>query len=184
MQLTLVEPPATEDAPVSLNDAKAFLRILHDLNDALIQAMLNACITHTEDVLNRQLGVATYELYADHYVTKLPNNPIKSIDKIEVLIDGGYVVIDSSTYYLYEEHGVGHIFYNELTSFEYHKKAVKITFTCGWTASETPKPIKHYIKTKLSTLFENREEYVIGASISSFDDNLVRNLLTPYRIMP
>ena len=184
MQLTLVTPPLDEDIPVSLIEAKSFLRILDDEDDELISSMLSVSTTHTADILNRQLGVATYELYADHYVTKLPKNPINSIDKIEVLVDGSYVEVDSSTYYLHEEHGVGHIFYNELTPFEYHKKAVKITFTCGWTNTKTPTPIKHYIKTKLSTLFENREEFVVGASISTFDDNLVRNLLNPYRIIP
>jgi len=180
MQLTLVTPPA--EKPLTLDEAKAFLGELDDLHNDLIQSMIDSAVTHTENILNRQLGVATFEGYADHYVTKLPKNPIKSIDKIEIMVDGNYVEVDSSKYYLYEEYEVGCIEYIDMPTFEYHRKAVKITFTCGYDV--TPEPIKTYIKTKISTLFENREEYVIGASISKFDDNLARNLLVPYRIMP
>ncbi|MFK5937721.1 MAG: head-tail connector protein [Sulfurimonas sp.] len=181
MQVVQTVPPVSTS--ISLIDAKAFLRILHSEDDALITDIIKSVEEHTQGILNRQLEVATYELYTDDFISKLPKNPIKEVLKIEYMgEDGLYVELDSSTYYLYERNGIGYISYASIPLFLEHKKAIKITFTCGYNI--VPAPIKSYMKVKISTYYENREEFVIGVGISRFNESFIDNLLKPYRVMP
>lgn len=185
--MRLVQTVAPVQEPISLTEAKDFLRVLDNDSDALISALIVAVREHAENVTNRQLESATYELYAEDFISKLPKNPITSISKIEYMNENGfYQILDSNLYYLYEDNGIGKIMYLDLlnvpfpTTIKEHKEAVKITFTSGYTT--VPEAIKQYMKVKISTLFENREQFVIGASISSFGDKFIENLLNPYKI--
>lgn len=179
MQLTLVTPPA--QPVISLTDAKGFLRILHSDDDSIITDMVSAVTEHVQNILNRQLGVATYELYADGLISKLPKNPIREILSIEYLdASGNYVTLDSSAYYLYERYGVGYVSYSDIPTLQEHQRALKITFSCGYDV--VPQPILSYMRVKVSTLYENREEYVIGSIISEFDNKFIKNLLTSYKV--
>ena len=167
---------------IALEDAKTFLGMLGiDGGDTLITSLIKGATEHVENTTNRQLMSATYELYADSFITKLPKNPIQSIEKIEYMDENEvYQVLDSSLYYLYEYLDIGMIEYKNLPVLPTHKKAVKITFVCGYTV--VPEPIKAYIRVKIATLYEFREEFVAGASVSDIGNNLIDNLLSPYKI--
>ncbi len=181
MQLVqIVEPTKTT---VTLIEAKAFLRVLSEDDDALITDIIDSAQEHTQDILNRQLERATYELYADDFISKLPKNPISSVDKIEYMnSQGDYVELDSSSYYIYEKNGLSYIDYYIIPSAKAHQKAIKITFTCGY--SKVPSPIKSYMRVKIATYYEHREEYVIGVNISTFNNDFINNLIKSYRVRP
>ena len=179
MQLIQTVAPAQE--PITLDEAKAFIRILDDEDDLLIGTLISAVREHVENVTNRQLGSATFELYASDFITKLPKNPVASISKIEYMDENGsYTELDNTTYYLYEHNGIGCINYSDIPTVKDHKKAVKITFVSGYAS--VPEAIKAYMKVKISTLYENREEFVIGASIAEFGNEFVENLLSSYKV--
>lgn len=181
--MQVVQTVAPASTSVSLIDAKAFLRILHSDEDALITDIIKSVEEHTQNILNRQLEVATYELYTNDFISKLPKNPIKEVLKIEYMgEDGQYLELNSSTYYLYEIDGIGYISYSEVPLFLEHQKAIKITFSCGYDS--VPFAIKSYMKVKIATYYEYREEYVIGTITSDFSDGYIHDLLKPYRIMP
>jgi len=177
----LVQIVAPTAEPLSLTEAKLFLRVLSAADDTLITSMIKASREYAEDITNTQLMVATYELYAGNLVAKLPKNPIKSIEKIEYMgEDEVYQLLDTSLYYLWEENGIGKIEYKECPTLISHKKALKITFTSGFQS--VPEAIKAWMRVKVSTLYENREQFVIGVSISSFNDKFVDCLLNSYKI--
>ena len=179
MQVVQTVAPTAE--PVTLEEAKEFMRILDTDSDTLISSLIAVCREHVENITNRQLGVATFELTVSDFISKLPKNPIKSIEKIEYMgVDGNYLTLDSSTYYMYERHGIGYISYSEVPNILEHQKAVKITFIAGYEL--VPEAIKQYIKVKASTLYENRESYVVGVSIAEFGNEFVENLLSSYKI--
>ncbi|MBL4730784.1 MAG: phage head-tail connector protein [Sulfurimonas sp.] len=181
MQVVQIVAPTTES--ITLIEAKAFVRVLHDDDNILIKELIDSTCEHTQEILNRQLEVATYELYTDDFISKLPKNPISSILKIEYMdATGAYVELDSDTYYLYENNGIGYIHYESTPSVLQHKKAVKITFVCGYY--KIPSPIKSYMRVLIATAYEHREKYVIGVVVSEFNDGLISQLLKPYRIMP
>lgn len=175
--------PTTE--PVSVVEAKSFLRVLGNEDDLLIASIIKASREYAEQITGSQFMEATFELYTEKFEDdfKLPKNPIKSIESIEYMDDNeNYQVLDNSTYYFYEEFGISKIKYKtfpDVSTIE-HKKAIRITFKSGFES--VPESIKAWIKVKVSTLYENREQFVIGASITSFDDKFVDCLLNPYKI--
>lgn len=179
--MQLIQTVAPVEEPLSLLEVKEFLRVLDDDSDALINSLIIAVREHIENVTNRQLEVATFEIIASDFISKLPKGTINSVLKIEYMDDNGvYKILDSSSYYLYERNGVGYISYSEIPTISDHKQAVKISFTCGYDV--VPESIKQYMKVKISTLYENREQFVIGVSIADFGSKFIENLLLPYKI--
>jgi len=177
MQLIQTVAPIAE--PITLTEVKEFLRILDTDSDILLGTLINVSREHIENVTNRQLESATFELYADCFITRLPKNPIQSISSIEYMdADGVYQILDISKYYLYENNGIGKISYEDLPTYKVHAKAIKITFISGYVS--VPESLKQYMKVKIATLYENREEFVIGVSIAEFGNKFIENLLTPY----
>ena len=157
-----------------LNDTKEYLRILDTNSDSLITSFIKASYNFAQTYTNRSLKTATYELtlanIKDGFI--LPKSPIQSISKIEIRDDlGAYYLYNSSKYYLYEEHGRGAIKFVELPTLVNHKLALKITFIAGY--ADIPVDIQNWIKYRVSTLYDGREEQV-----SKFVDSI----LDQYRI--
>ena len=177
--MQLIQTVAPTQEPITIDEAKAFMRILDNEDDLLIGTLISAVREHVENVTNRQLEMATFELYASDFVEKLPKNPISSISKIEYMDENGSY-IELGNYYLYEHNGAGCISYGTIPTLQDHKKAVKITFVSGYES--VPEAIKSYMKVKIATLYENREEFVIGASIAEFGNKFVENLLSSYKV--
>jgi uncharacterized phiE125 gp8 family phage protein len=59
--------------------------------------------------------------------------------------------------------------------------AVTVRFVAGWlTPEDVPEPLKHALKIQALTLYEHREEFVIG---ESFDElPVVKRLIADYRM--
>ncbi len=179
MYLKQTVAPISE--PITLIEAKAFLRVIDNDNDELIKSLIVTAREYVENITNRQLLPATYELYDSNVVFKLPKNPVRSIEKIEYLdINGVYNIFDPSLYSLYKDLGVGYVDYVTTPVLICHKEVFKITFTSGYDI--VPETIKQYMKVKIATLFENREEFVIGAPIAEFSDRFVDSLIASYII--
>ena len=181
--MQLVQTVAPTQEPLTLSEVKEFVRVLDDDSDTILTSLIVSVREHVENVTNRQLCVATYELFSNRFISRLQKNPIKSIDKIEYMDESGdYQTLSASSYYLYEENGVGYIEYDSdfIPFLVEHKKAVKITFTSGYDT--IPESIKQYMKVKISTLFENREQYVVGVSISDFGGNFIENIIGQYKV--
>lgn len=176
-------PTQTEiDKVLSLTDAKSFMRILDNNSDDDIKKFINAAIKEAEEVTNRKLVSATFELYLESFTSEitLPKNPIKSIAKVEYMdLDGVYQEMSTSNYFFYEEYEVGKILINVLPSTAQHKKAVKITFDCGY-AENTPADLVQWLKVRVSTLEKFSEEIVVGVSVSM--TNHVDSVLQRYKI--
>ena len=179
--MQLVQTVAPTQKPITLEEAKAFLRVTDTADDATINLLIGAVTDHVENVTNRQLNTATYELYSNNLITKLPKNPIQSLSKIEYMdVDGSYVELDDTTYYLYENNGVALINYSEFPSIYVHEKAIKITCVSGYV--KVPDAIKSYMNVTISTLYENREKFFVGASIAEFSNEFIENMLSSYRV--
>lgn len=183
MNLVLKVAPTSE--PLSLEDAKTFMHILENDEDSLIQSFIVGAREYSENYTNRQLMTATFELTNEiiYCGFSLPKNPVKSVSKIEYMdLNGTYQIMSTSDYYVYVENGISKLYINQLPTYKQDKRAFKITFISGYDV--VPSGIIAYIRMAVSTMYENRESYVIGVSIDKQANPLLDKMLNMFRIQP
>lgn len=182
---------APSEYPVTLNEAKAHLSILSDADDTLIQFLIEVATSQAEDITNRQLMSAVYEMTMDALPDRfeLKKPPLISVDKIEYIPDGSdsYVTLDPSLYSVsdYSEPAVvvkkPNVSYPSIASIV---DPIRVTFTAGYAdAASVPKPIKQWMLIRIATLFEHREEVVVGVSVSPIVNEYNDFLISKYRVI-
>ena len=183
--MDLVQTVAPIEEPITLQVAKDFLRVIETDDDTEIQAMITSAREYAENYTNRQIKSATYELYLEEFseTIQLPKNPIQSITSIEYMDESGvYQTLDSASYYTYLDNEITTIFFEDMPDHKDHKRAIKITFVSGYSA--VPESITAYIKILVSTLYENRELYIIGVSVDKLANPMALKMLDMYRVQP
>lgn len=183
--MNLIQKVAPLSEPLSLKDAKTFMHILENDEDTLIESMITSAREYAENYTNRQFEVATYELINEVIYSgfRIPKNPVQSITKIEYMdIDGNYQIMSTNDYYMYIENEIAKLHINNLPTYKQDKRAFKITFVSGYDV--VPSSIVSYIKMAVSTMYENRESYVVGVSIDKNANPLLDKMLNMYRIQP
>lgn len=178
-----VAPTPTDiDEILSLEDAKRFIRVVDTDDDADIESFIDSAITEAQDITNRQFASATYELYLSEFKReiKLTKNPIQEIISIEYLDNSNsYITLDPTSYFLYEDLEIGVIVFRVIPGIKSERKAIRITFKSGY-GSKFPADLRQWLKVRVSTLYEYREEITSGVSIAK--NNHVDSILQRYRI--
>lgn len=183
MNLVQIVSPLTE--PLSLEDAKTFMHILENDEDTLIESFISGAREYAENYTNRQLMTATFELTNEiiYCGFALPKNPVQSVSKIEYMdLNGTYQNMSENDYYVYVENGISKLYINQLPTYKEDKRAFKITFVSGY--NEVPSGIIAYIRMAVSTMYENRESYVVGVNIDKQANPLLDKMLAMFRIQP
>lgn len=186
----VLKTPTTAD-PVTLLEAKAHLNVLSDIDDNLIKFLISVATEQAEEITNRQLMRATYEMtmeiLPDRFEIKKP--PLHAVEKIEYIPDGlsSYVLLDPSVYMVDTtvEPGVV-IRRNDATypAISWMVNAVRVTFTAGYAdAASVPKSIKQWMLIRIATLFVHREEIVIGVSVAPIKNDYNDYLISKYRVI-
>ena len=181
----LVQTVSPTNEPLSLVNAKAFMRIIESDDDVTITSMIKSSREYAENYTNRQFEVATYELFTNGFIQdmEMPKNPIKTLAKIEYMDENGtYQILDSSFYYLYGENDIFKIHFEQTISHKVHKNAIKFTFDSGYAT--VPEGIIAYLMVLVSTLYENRELYIVGVSIDKIANPMIHKMLDMYRVQP
>lgn len=93
-QLTVISPPA--EAPLSLDAVKAFLRIGHDGEDALVEEMLQAARERLEQVAGLALVLQTVQLCWREWPAdltgrgaRLPIGPVQQVEAVRLVDEAG-----------------------------------------------------------------------------------------------
>lgn len=169
----LVTPPAT--SPVSLAEAKAHLRVDHDDEDTLIQAIVDAATEHLDGydgILGRAIMPQTWAQQYSGFCGDmvLPFGPVQAVTS---------VAYDAETFEDYQllQDGRGYFLrVNDGASWPSASGPVTVTFEAGY--SSVPSPIKAAILLHVGTLYEYRETMVENVKPSPAYDAL----LAPYRV--
>lgn len=183
--MNLVQTVAPTAEPISLDEAKIFMHVIETDEDTLIESIITSAREYAENYTNRQLITATFELTTDSFIQdfKLPKAPVQSISKIEYMDESGvYQILSTDDYYLYYEYEIAKIYFSNLPSIKDDKRAVKITFVSGYTT--VPSSIKTYLKMLVSTLYENREKFVVGVPVNDIVGTMYDRMLNFYRVKP
>ena len=181
--MNLVQIVAPTNEPLRLEDAKTFLHILESDEDTIISSMIVSAREFAENYTNRQFEIATFELITDCLYSGLiiPKSPVTEISKIEYMdIDGVYQILSTDDYYSYVEFGAAKIEFNTIPSYKDDKRAVKITFIAGYET--VPSSIVSYLKVLVSTMYENREEYIVGVNVETLANPAIHRMLDMYKV--
>lgn len=149
--------------PLSLQEAKAFLRVDLADDDALITSLVSAARQWFEVACDRQFCTATWSVsYPDFgCVGELPYPPLVSVVSVTYLVDGTPTALDASTYNVVTGRTPGYIALADGESWpstvDTHPEAVTVTFTSGYgTASSVPEMVKSGIKLLLAHWYDHR----------------------------
>lgn len=181
--MKLIQSIAPLLEPVTLDEMKLFLRVLHSDDDALIGSMITAASQSAELIMNRQIMPCTYELYFDVMQSEiiLPRPPFIALDSFQVF--NGAIWNDVADYELDDKATPALLYPASWSTISPGKNSVKIIYTAGYAdASKVPESIKAWIKIQVSTYYENREAFVIGTIVSSLPSSHVDSLLNRYRV--
>lgn len=196
MALTLVTKPTEE--PVTLDEAKAHLRVESTAEDALIQALIAAAREYAESVTGRQLVTATWDLKLDAFpadgaAIELPKAPLRSITSVTYVDTAGATQTWASGKYVVDAPSGPEALPGRLApaygeSYPATRdtlNAVTIRFEAGYgTAADVPQAIKQAMLLHIGHLYENRQSVVVGAGAGAAIavPQATDWLLAPYRV--
>ena len=196
MIITLTTAPAVE--PVSATEVKKHLRLVtttaeataYTTEDDLLNRLITAARTQAEQETGRKFITQTMTMYLDRWpderFIKVPYPTLQSaVVTYRLSDDDDYdETLTTADVDIVSEPGRIVLQPNESwpSGTLYTDKPIKITFVCGYgLAVAVPENIKSAILLKISDLYENRGEVVIGVSVNRITD-CVDSLLRQYRI--
>lgn len=147
--------PASE--PITLADAKQYIRVDHSDEDDAITDMIVAVRMAAEEYMRRSLITQSWKLVLDDYIaerTKLPMGPVQSVTSLKIIDrDDSEQSISSNVYYLNAAKDTL-IMDSVLIGFK-----IELIYQTGYgVASDVPKAIAHGMLTHLAALYDTRGE--------------------------
>jgi len=178
---TLVSDPVPA---VTLAEAKAFYRILHDFEDDTVQRTIDAATERAAQVTNRTLTRGTYEMSVESFApVELDRTPLGEIVSITYeATDGTTGTITDYTVTVSESTDRATITFDDAPDDLADGGMVTIRFTAGY--DPTPSQIVSYILTYGLTLFEHRERLVTGTIVTDTAAGQFDRLLDSHRVYP
>lgn len=168
MPVKLITPPSVE--PITIEEAKIFLRIDTNEEDSLISSLISAARMHAEKYTCRSFLTQRWELTKKVLADKiyLPYPPVQGVESISV--DGRFV--DVYEYTLLAEDTL--YFLSPIRSVTPGGIVIRYTAGYGNVPEDVPRDIRQAILITVAGLYENRESGGISAE--------ARELLKPYRV--
>lgn len=149
---------------VTIDQAKSHSRVLHSLEDSLIELYRAAAIDHVQDYTGFQLMPATYELSLDYFPThgiELPKPPFSGIVSITYTDEGGAVQkLSADAYYVsYEDNVPATLSFTGdlLPVYQRGHEKIKVQYTCGYaSAADIPRAYIVAILLLTEHFYKNR----------------------------
>lgn len=191
MAVKLITPQ--DGTAVDLAIAKQHLRVDHDDDDDLIEAMLKAAEQHAAGFTGRVFVDSTFDLLLDGFpadVIKIPNPPL--IEVIGVFYDdgaGGEIEMPASGYVIDRSIDPPQLVLSSgAGDWPTTTGAARVRFRAGYIDNvpdppigEVPQDIQIGILLILSTMYENRQNMIVGQSVAMMPWGS-EQLLRPHRI--
>lgn len=171
--LSRVTAPSTE--PVTLAEAKLYLRVDNTNEDTLITDLITAARMLAESWLGRSLISQTWKIAFDTAIPfqlGLPMGPVVSVASVVIVNqDSSTVTVDSSTYWLNAAKNAL-VLNSALSGFR-----IEITYNTGYgDATAVPKPVKQGLLAHIASMYDAR-----GDTSDATLPEQVMGLYGPYR---
>jgi len=162
MSLRLVTPPT--EMPVTLEQAKAHLRVDFEDEDATITALIAAATRAVENRVQRRYCTQTIEWVIQNFPMcglRLPLAPVAAVDSVTFTNADGSVSTLEESAYLITSQGEAAVIYPALGSIWPlawpGPKPVAVTFTVGGAANAVEAHVRAAILLMVGHLYQNRE---------------------------
>lgn len=184
MPTILLEPPASE--PISLAEAKNFLRVEHDADDALISSLIAAARGQVESATRRVLITQTWRIVLDRWPASAriiaPVNPLRALLAARVLAaDGTPTALDMDAFTLNTVAVPGVIAFERANVSEPGRAlaGIELDVSAGYgEVASVPAPLLQAIRLLLARAYEHRDR----VADDKLPDNVAR-LVAPYRVV-
>jgi uncharacterized phiE125 gp8 family phage protein len=187
MALVLTSGPAAE--PVTVQEAKAHLRIDGTAEDVLIASLILTSRLHVEAALDLALINQSWTLRLDRWPNgqevEIPMAPLQAVTAVRVKDANGSAMLVPATSYLVDMASKPpRIVWNGAGRPDPGVPAcgIEIDFLAGFGASPTsvPAPLKHAVLLLVAHWYEHRDSVEIGAASARIPD-VVSDLIQPFR---
>jgi len=170
---------------VTLLDAKAHLRVLDADDDAYIQDLIDVAEAQAEEITSRYLKETQSEFLLEEKKEffELPKSPLIAIESIKYYSEdsGQYELLDASFYMLNMAREPAQVKLDLSIAMcidAFHP--LKVVYSAGYVT--LPAPIKQWILLRVATMYENREEVVIGTITSDLKSDYNDFLISKYKV--
>lgn len=171
---------------ISTADLKLFLRVDHDEEDTLIEALRAAAIAHIENYCNLKLGSVSAVMYLDDFPSwfEIPYGPVTAVNSISYNVSPtSTITLDTGTYYVDLNRKPARVaVINPPSVYDYVYGGAQISLTLGYTEAEVPSALVHAVRLLVGHYYEQRQESIAGTIIASIPSG-VHSLINPYRII-
>jgi uncharacterized phiE125 gp8 family phage protein len=180
-----IEEPGIE--PLSLTEAKAFLRVEHAADDDLIASLIKAARCEVESVTRRALITQGFRIVLDGWPESgrviSPVSPLRSVTAARVrAMDGSASNLNLAVFTLDAVSSPGVIQFDRGAALEPGKTiaGIEIEITAGYgeTSASVPEPLRQAMRLLIACYYENRDKVE--------NDKLpeaVAALIAPYRVV-
>lgn len=186
MAYKVIVPPAAE--PITLEEAKAHLRVVFDDEDAQISMMIAAARGMLEQRTNRLLMAQTIEFAATRWgfgirVPAAPFRQLVSVSYVDAagatqVIDLAELAVDS-----FVEPAVVGLVYGGVWPEAQATSLRTVRVEVGYAdAASVPAPLKMWMLLTIAALYENREALTAGATVQPLPEDFMRWLWHPYMV--
>lgn len=184
MAAILIEPPATE--PITLAEAKAFLRVEHDDDDNLVSALIVGARREVEAAIRRVLITQTWRIVLDRWPSSArivsPVNPLASLVAARVkAADGAPAELDPASFTLDTASVPGVIAFERANVAEPGRTlaGIELDVVAGYgTAAAVPEPLRQATQLLIARYYEHRDRIETDELPAT-----VAALLAPYRVV-
>lgn len=188
--MTLVPVAGPTSEPVSLEEAKAHLRVDGNAEDTLIQSLITAARVHVEVSLGVALLTQTWlwilDRWPDGRIAEIPLRPVQAVTGVRVKDSNGTPVTMPASNYLLDGRGTpARLIASAQAGWPVPGMAangIEIDLQAGYgaQAADVPRPIRHAVLLLVAHWFERREPVEVGDEMVTLP-HMVSDLLQPYQ---
>lgn len=187
MPAFLLTAPAAE--PLSLADAKGFLRVEHDADDAIITSLVSAARNHVEALTRCALIAQTWRLVLDRWPDggriKLRIGPLRSLAAVRVFNAAGEAsTVDPEAFVIDRAAGVIAAPGWSLPPPGRSVAGIELDIEMGFgeTPSDVPPRLLQAIRMLVAHWYENRGLIAIGQSVAIMPAS-VNAMIASHRVL-
>ncbi len=175
MSFLLIQLAAPAAEPITLADARAYLRLDDTGEDALVGELIAAARSYVERATGRSLMRQDWRMETDvssDHAVPLLRGPVSEILAVSTLDDQGQAIQLPSTSYALSVAGNELCLHASLTA-----ARLRIDYRCGMVqAGDVPPPLRHAVRSAVLSLYESRDG---GGAV----DAVIAPLVASYRLL-